>query len=419
MHAVRAAIAHDGERFREGGATVLVDGGRIAGVEPVGFEVPDGVPVTTYDGTLLPGLVDAHVHLVADATLGGLERAGALPTDALDALVRESLAQQAAAGVTTVRDLGDVAYCTLPHREAARAGEPRIVAAGPPITTVGGHCHYLGGAVTGPDGIRAAVDERVRRRVDVVKVMASGGMTTPGTDVFGVQFSDDDLGLLVELSHATGMPVLAHAHSLAAAWQALGAGVDGIEHFTCLAEDSVVVPEELLAEVAARGVAVDLTMGNNPAVMAAMGAPPPAIQEMLDRIGLGFDQVHARRLTALEAIRRHGLTMVAGVDAGVSPPKAHGNLWLVVVDLVEGGYPVEEAVASATGVAARQCGIGELTGSLRPGLDADLLVVAGDLRQDPFALGRPTAVWVRGVPVRPRAWPSGSGGHSVSGASSA
>ncbi|HET6167812.1 MAG TPA: amidohydrolase family protein, partial [Marmoricola sp.] len=189
MHALRAPVAFDGHAFLPGGATVVVEGDSILGLEAFGYDVPHDCPVTTYDGTLLPGLIDAHVHLVSDGGIGSLERAGTLSDDELDAVIVQSLRQQAAAGVTTVRDLGDARFRTLTHRDRREPGLPRIVAAGPPLTVPEGHCHYLGGVVDGPDPIRAAVRERADRGVDVVKVMASGGMITLGTDVFGVQFS--------------------------------------------------------------------------------------------------------------------------------------------------------------------------------------------------------------------------------------
>jgi imidazolonepropionase-like amidohydrolase len=253
--------------------------------------------------------------------------------------------------------------------------------------------------------------------VDVVKVMASGGMLTAGSDPFGVQLPDEDLRLLVDEAHAAGLPVVAHAHSLAAAWQSLRAGVDGIEHLTCLSEQGMQPPASLLAELAERGVVVDLTMGNDPAVVAAT-PPPPAIAAALDRIGVRYDRMREERLRTVEAVRRHGVVQVAGVDAGAAPPKAHGNAWRVVVDLVEGGYPLADALAAATSVAARACGLAGVTGALRPRLDADLLIVPGDLRRDLSALAGPTAVWIRGLPVRlrPAERQSASG---ASGASSA
>src|SRR5690349_14417578 len=103
MHAIRAGSAFDGERFLDGPATVVVDGDRIAGVEPGHPEVGAGVTVTTYAGTLLPGLIDTHVHLVADGTLGGLERAGAADDEQVDAIIDAMLLREATHGVTTVR----------------------------------------------------------------------------------------------------------------------------------------------------------------------------------------------------------------------------------------------------------------------------------------------------------------------------
>ncbi len=208
MHALRAAVAFDGERFLDGGATVFVEGDTIAGVESAACELPAGCTVEEYAGTLLPGLFDCHVHLVADATIGSLERAATLDEAGLDAVITQSLRQHAAAGVTTVRDLGDVGFRTLHHRDHPVDGLPRILAAGPPLTTVEGHCHFLGGVAEGPDAIRAAIDERAQRGVDVIKVMASGGMLTPGSDQLGVQFTPDDLRHLVSCAHEHGLAVL-------------------------------------------------------------------------------------------------------------------------------------------------------------------------------------------------------------------
>ncbi len=216
MRAIRAAVAFDGEDFlAEGEARAESEANRIVAVLPRGY-LPADVPVREVAGTLLPGLFDAHVHLVADGSLGGLERAGSMDDRAVDEVIEASLALQVAGGVTTVRDLGDVSYRTLDHRDAARRGLPRIVAAGPPVTVPDGHCHFLGGALVGPGGFRTAVVERVEHGVDVVKVMASGGFLTPGSDQLGAQFTVDELRELTEVAHDAGLPVLAHAHSLVA-----------------------------------------------------------------------------------------------------------------------------------------------------------------------------------------------------------
>jgi len=399
MHAVRAPHAFDGTRFLPGGATVLVDGDHISGVEPFGYDVPHDCPVTSYDGTLLPGLFDNHVHLVADGAVGSLERAPSLTDDDLDRAIEQSLRQQATAGVTTVRDLGDARYRTLGFRDRQDRGAPRILAAGPPITVPGGHCHFLGGAVSGADEARRAVVERRERGVDVVKVMASGGMVTAGTDVLGVQFSPDELTAVVGAAHALGLRVLAHAHSLAGIRHALDAGVDGIEHFTGLTADGIRVPDDVLERVASADVVLDLTLGFDRLALASMPGPPPQVQQAMERAGMDFESAYTARLAVASRVRERGIRVVAGADSGVGPLKQHGSVVPAVVDLALAGYSPAEALATATALAADACGIADVTGSLRPGLAADLLAVPGDLASDMSSLRAPEAVWLRGQPL--------------------
>jgi imidazolonepropionase-like amidohydrolase len=397
MHALRAPVAFDGTTFLPGGATVLVDADTIIGVEPYDHPVPVACPLTTYAGTLLPGLFDAHTHLVATGEIGSLEAAPSLPDDQVDAIIVQSLRQHAAAGVTTVRDLGDTRYRTLPFRDRADAGAPRILSAGPPITIADGHCHFLGGVVSGVEEARRAVAEHRERGVDVVKVMASGGLVTIGSDVFGVQFSPDELVAVVDAAHDHGLQVLAHAHSLAGIRHALDAGVDGIEHFTGLTEQGIEVPDEVLEQVAASGVVLDLTLGFDRAGLARMPGPPPHIAEQMKKAGMDFESAYAARLEVARRIREHGIRVVAGDDSGVGPLKRHGGLSAAVIDLALAGFSPAEALATATSVAAEACGLADVTGSLSPDLAADLLVVDGDLRSDLEALTRPARVLVRGV----------------------
>jgi imidazolonepropionase-like amidohydrolase len=339
MHAIRAAHAFDGSRFLPGPATVLIDRGRIVGVESGQFDVPDDVELTEYPGTVLPGLIDCYTHLVADATVGGLERAGAMADDAVDAVITDSLSAHAAAGVTTVRDLGDRDYRTLAFRD--RPGLPRVVASGPPVTSPGGHCHFLGGAVTGD--LRVAVSDRVQHGVDVIKVMASGGFATPGTDPLGAQFTVDELGTLVEEAHGASLPIVAHAHSLLGMQNALAAGVDGIEHFTGLTADGPRIDDELLDRVAACGIYVDPALGNDRRQHALMPPPPPHVAGFLARFGFdSFDAFYLSLVRRVARLREHGVAVVSGVDSGMGPSKRHGNAWRTVGDLLEAGYVSED-----------------------------------------------------------------------------
>ena len=296
---------------------------------------------------MLPGLFDAHVHLVSDAAPGSLERAGSLDADALDAIIDQSLRQQGAPGVTTVRDLGDVGYRTLAFRDSSRAGLPRIRAAGPPLTVPDGHCHYLGGAVDGP-AIRAAVIEHEQRGVDVIKVMASGGMTTVGTDPFGVQFVPADLRTLVETAHSVGLPVLAHAHSLAGIRHALTAGVDGIEHFTGLDRD-----RDSCSGRGARGRRSGRSVREpNPRSRprgSRLDASPAAwVAGRAEADRPRLRDCSGRPARGAPTSPSHGVHLVTGVDAGAAPTKRHGIVGLALAALTEGGFSIVDSVASAT-----------------------------------------------------------------------
>jgi imidazolonepropionase-like amidohydrolase len=393
MHAIRAGVVFDGETPRPGGGLVLVDGDRVVGVERADAPVPDGCAVLDVPhGAVLPGLVDAHVHLCADSTDETLERL-AEPDDAqLRDVITQSLQQHLAAGVTTVRDLGDRRYAVLDWRADPASGpHPTIVCAGPPITSVGGHCANMGGEVSGAEQLRAAVRERVERGVDVVKVMASGGFATMGTQVLQPQFTEDELRLVVDEAHRAGLPVTAHAHALPAVHQAMAVGVDGIEHCSFLTDQGVQQSDEDLARLAASGIAVCPTLG-------FVGTPviTPNGQALMDRLGVTFEQVLEAGRRRIAQMHAAGVRLVSGSDAGIGAGKPHGVLPTSVEFMVRGGVDPVAALASATSVGAQVCGLGDRKGRLRPGYDADLLVVDGDPTVDITALSRLVAVYVGG-----------------------
>ena len=397
MQALKAPHCFDGTRFRPEGVTLLVDGERIAGVEPLAYEVPDGVEVTAYDGTLLPGLIDAHVHLVSDSTVGSLERAGTATDEELDTTIARMLGDEAANGVTTVRDLGDRRYRTLVARDRRSPGEPRVVAAGPPLTIPAGHCHFLGGEASGVDAVRASVREHADRGVDVVKVMASGGMLTMGTDLLGVQFTAEEMLAAVDEAHAAGLRIVAHAHSEAGARHAVAAGVDGLEHATMLGPDGIAIPDDLIDDIAERGLTVDPTLGFDPDRVIPLDQAPPHVRAVVERVGMTPVEVAQRRMAQIRRMQEGGVRLVSGLDAGAAPPKPHGALWRAVIHLLDAGLTPAQALTTATSVAADDCGVGAETGRLAPGLAADVLVVDGDAETDLEVLGRPVTVLVRGT----------------------
>jgi imidazolonepropionase-like amidohydrolase len=385
LTALRAAWLFDGT-----GSTlipdplVVIDGGTIVAVGS-GAAAPDGADVIDLGAAaLLPGLVDTHVHLAFDASadpVGAL--AGRSEDEARDAMIR---AGQAAlrGGVTTVRDLGDRDYLSLGLR--GRPGLPTILAAGPPVTTPAGHCHYLGGGAEPTEaGVRAAVREHVERGVDVIKIMASGGTLTPGTYQHLPQFPPELLRAAVDEAHRHGLQVTAHAHAVQAIADGVAAGADGLEHVSFWTEDSVDAPAELIQLIADRRTIVGATLGMVP----VPGLEPPPVV----RARIPLMMANMRRM--YEA----GAQIVAGSDAGIAPVKPHDVVRHAPDQLRQIGIGQAEALCMITSAAAGVIGLGHRKGRIAPGFDADILAVDGDPITDPAALHRIRAVYARGTAV--------------------
>jgi len=382
--ALRCARLLPGERLPPvERAILLLDGGKVVAVgsdDAPGRSLPRLVDLG--DVTLMPGLVDAHVHLCFDDDhpLG--------PVDADDAdvlaVMHANAVRQLQAGVTTVRDLGDARFLGVELRRRYAAGHlvgPHLLAAGPPVTPAGGHCSFLGGEADGLHGVRAAVAERARRGCDVVKIMATGGFSTPGIPPDASQYGPSELSAAAQDAHGQGLPLAAHAHGRQGIVDSLAAGADTIEHCSFVAGDRVHVDWTVVDQLAEAGVHVGMTVALHP------DAPPT------DALSRHVGEV----LENMARMHRAGVRIVASSDAGTSPWRPHGVLPHAVLMLASHGVSPADAIDAATGVAADACGLGHRKGRIAPGYDADLLGVEGDPLRDIEAILAVRVVYRAGV----------------------
>jgi imidazolonepropionase-like amidohydrolase len=292
------------------------------------------------------------------------------------------------AGITTVRDLGDARYITLACRDEITRDPsrgPELVAAGPPITPPAGHCWFLGSetpAATVVDAVHARAD----RGVDVIKVMATGGKMTPGTEPHQSQYDAATLEKVVQAAAERSLRVTAHAHGWCGIRDAVTAGVGGIEHCTFLTADDVDCDWALVERIARAGIAVS--------------APEASWEHP--------QLVHSHRQLAqvwenLVRMHKTGVQLSISSDSGISPLKPHGVLASGAVLLVAHGLSHHDALVCVTGAPAAACGLASRKARVAPGFDADLIAVDGDPTKDISALLRPITVIRSGRVVRTRA----------------
>jgi imidazolonepropionase-like amidohydrolase len=368
-----------------GASTVVVRSGKIESLRD-GFVGTEGYPGATVvdlrDRFVLPGLIDCHVHLDSDrAGEEGLLEAltSSDPYFAYEAALNARKTLEA--GFTTVRNLGNDGGVTLALRDAIAAGKvpgPRILDAGNGISTTSGHGdHSLGlnpeiaehasqdNLCDGVEACRRAVRLQVRKGVDVVKIMTTGGVNSRIGAGLGKQMFDDEAKALIETAHLYSKKVAVHAHGADGINLALKYGADSIEHGTLLDEESI----KLFLKTGAYYVPTLSTVnGYLERIAKDPNAYPPAVRAKIDwRIsitGQGLEKAYPR-----------GVKIAFGTDAGVSK---HGRNADEFELLVKHGMPPAEAIKAATVNAADLLGIADQVGSLTPGKYADLIAVSGD-----------------------------------------
>ncbi|MBU6335336.1 MAG: amidohydrolase family protein [Chloroflexi bacterium] len=373
---------------------VAVDGDRISYAGPASA-APAGDRVPLGDVTLLPGLIDMHVHLTFSAS-GDVLGDYLQDSEAMHLLRGADAARRAVlAGITTVRECGGRNAQVFALRDAVRAGVlpgPRIIAAGASITTTGGHCWFFGLEADSADDLRRAVRAQVKAGADFIKVMATGGALTPSTNPVAPQYDEAQLRALVDDARRLGRRVSAHCHGTAGVLYAARAGVTTIEHCSFQTPTGLEYDDDAAAAVQAAGcyVCPTLAIGER---MTHAELPDEHPLKIYRRV------TWPRRIANLRRLHALGVPFVSGSDAGVTFTPIEDFAFNVTLLVDEVGLTPAEALASATSRAAEALGRPDL-GVLAPGASADLLAVHGDPLRDIHALWQVAGVVAAGRRVR-------------------
>lgn len=378
---------------------IVVTDGRITAIGTRGSkpEAPAGAKqVDLGDVTLLPGLIDMHVHLTGLAEVGGYQTLKY--TDSFWSAVGVANALKTLrAGFTSVRNVGADGFQDIGLKEAIDGGwvpGPRITGAGYAIGATGGHCDNNAlppgydrkepSVVNSPEEARAKVRWLHKYGAEVIKICATGGVFSLGDSVGGQQLSFEEMKAIADEAHMLHMRVASHAHGDEGIKTAILAGIDTIEHCSLASDEAIKLAIQ-------HKTWFDMDIYNDDYILAT-GTKNGTEQESLDKermIGLKQRQTFQRAVRA-------GVKMLFGTDAGVYP---HGDNGKQFAKMVEWGMTPIQAIRAATTSAAEALGRSEDVGSLTVGHYGDIVAVKGDPLADVKTLEHPVAVLKGGVPV--------------------
>ncbi len=366
---------------------LIMEGDRIEAVttrDQLGAR-PEGEVIDAPGGTIMPGFVEVHAHMHCSASPDAYEH---IMTETHEELLMRSVGAMRAtlaSGVTTVRDLGSRNEIAFAVRDAVAAGKipgPRVLVTGTPITTTAGHCNSFGTEADTAEQVVTAVRRQVRLGADYIKIMSTGGAFTPRSNVRAAQYPASTLRAAVEDAERMGVRVAAHCHGTVGVVNCTEAGVHNLIHATWLSADEDGAWDyrpEVADQIAEKGLWVDPTIAIS-GIRAAKGVPPDpgATSTVLDD--------PEGRYSILRDMWDRGVRFVTGLDTGMSYVE-FGDFAYTPQTMVEGmGISEMEAIVCSTRASAECLGVEDETGTLRAGMSADALIIAGDPLSDIGAL---------------------------------
>jgi len=396
----------DAAQAERGPSTVIVENGRITRIDS-GYTAPPGaIVVDERSRTVMPGMTDVHVHLTSNAGEPWYQELTAkysIPYKTTLGLTHAL--EMARAGFTTVRDLGGDTGAVTAVRDAVAEGRfpgPRIKVSGDPLSIIGGHAdpatglppqlasavdeaHISPSVCTGVEECQKVVRHLAAAGVDVIKIMATGGVLDPGTRGLEQHFTDEEMKGIMDMAHSMGLKVAAHAHGARGIDAAVRAGVDSIEHGTFIDEQGV-------KDMKAHGTYYSATLMAFTGIQGLLGTGKltPAMEaktrQALGAWGRGLSMAY-----------RGGVKIALGTDSAVAPHSlANHEVELMVT---KGGMTPRDALIAATKGGPDLMDLSSETGTLDAGKSADLIAVDGDPLTDPTAVQHVGYVMVKGKPI--------------------
>ena len=357
----------DGQIFDSG--LVVVEDGKFSQVVEGPADPPADAEVYDLAGAwLLPGMIDCHIHICSDGSNDPFtNRAGKSIAD-ITLLSADMAKQTIMGGVTTIRDMGGPDGIDLALRKASAAGmidAPRMLVSCRCICMTGGHGWRAGREADGPDEVRKAAREQLKAGADQVKLMATGGVMTPGVEPGAAQLSEDELRAGIEEAHKTGRMTATHAQGKQGILNAVRAGIDTVEH-------GFYVDDEIIELMLKKGTFLVPTLAavHNIVVNGVKNGVPAYAVAKAEKI------VDLHRANALRAFKA-GVKVGLGTDAG-TPFNRHGKNLQELKLLVEAGWTPTEALIAGTSVAAEVIGMKDELGLIEEGRIGDLVVCSGN-----------------------------------------
>ncbi|MGI6358199.1 MAG: amidohydrolase family protein [Bacillota bacterium] len=370
---IKGGWLFDGSGSLRQGMAVVLEENRVKEVLPI-EQLPAEHAMTVIDAegcTVLPGLIDCHVHITSSGDADSSREAG--EPDALLALRGAKNSRTLLkAGFTTVRNMGTRNCIDISIKQAIDRGYvtgPRIITSGQMLTMTGGHGWMSGRQVDGADDARKGAREQLRAGAEVIKIMATGGVMTPGVEPGSPQLTIEEMRAAVEEAHKAGRKTATHAQGTTGIKNAVLAGLDSIEH-------GIFLDDEVIQMMIDRGVALVPTLVAPYHIVKGgveAGIPAYAV-EKANRVFEAHRASFARALAA-------GVAIAFGTDCG-TPLNRPGSNALELQMMVEYGMSPAQALAAATSVAAQVCDRADQIGSISAGKYADILIVKGNVLDD-------------------------------------